>query len=313
MTYIEDFKDGEAIIGHFLCRRKAQGKTRAGKPYLSLTLADRTGQIEAKVWDLGTHIGEFESGSFIKVDGDVLLYNGEPQLKVNRLRTSVAGEFDPADYIPRSEKDIDGMWTRLSAMIDTIKDVHLSALLYRIYTTDQVLKLFTTHSAGKQLHHAYSGGLLEHTLSVAETCDFLCGRYKFVNRDLCITAALLHDIGKLSEISPFPENDYTDDGQLLGHIYMTSAMVERESREIEGFPDRLRSLLIHCLLSHHGEYEYGSPQLPKTIEAMILHVSDNADAKLKMFESTFEETSGLWTHYHKALGRMLTKSDFNPN
>ncbi|MDR1210403.1 MAG: HD domain-containing protein [Clostridiales bacterium] len=286
-------------------------KTKAGKSYLSLTLADKTGQIEAKAWELGIQIQPFEQGDFVKMDADVQTYGSDLQLRVIRARKSLPGEYEPRDYMPCSDKDPGELWDGVRAMAESVSDPFLAALLGRVLLTPENEAAFKAHSAGKQMHHAYMGGLAEHTLSVAETCDFLCGRYAYVNRDLCVTGALLHDIGKLREISPFPENDYTDDGQLIGHIVMTAIMIDREASAIEGFPPRLKSLLIHIILSHHGEYAFGSPELPKTIEAMILHVADNADAKLKMFETAYADARGSqWTAYHKTFARALTKSEW---
>ncbi len=313
MRYIEDFKEGDSVVGHFLCKRKISGKTRSGKSYLSLTLFDKTGSIEAKVWEMGNHIQSFEENDFIKVDGEVQAYNNELQFKINRIRKSLDGEYTASDYIPSTDKNIDSIINQLYEYIQSLSNSYLKRLLEAIVINNETISHnLKLHSAAKNMHHSYMGGLAEHTLSVVQICDFMSGRYKYVNRDLLITCAMLHDLGKIFELSPFPENDYTDEGQLLGHIVIMSMLINDEASKINGFPEKLKNLVIHCILSHHGEYEFASPTLPKIIEAFILHCADNSDAKIKMFEETIEKdnTLGSWVGYHRMLARNIRKSDF---
>jgi len=313
MRYIEDIKDGENVTAHYLCKRKETFKTKSGKNYLSLTLADKTGQITAKVWTLNNDIQNFDAGDFIKIDATAQLYNDEIQLSIRKIRKSMAGEYLPADYIPTTDKDIESLYAAICVIIDSIENSHIKTMLTGIFARDgHIGSAFLSHSAAKNMHHSYMGGLCEHTLAVAQICDFLAPRYKFVNRDVLICAALLHDIGKIFELSPFPENDYTDKGQLLGHIFMTGQLIADEAAKIDGFPPTLTALLQHCILSHHGKHEYGSPILPKTIEAIILSYADITDAHTKMFEEALEKGSPQadWMGYHRVLQRDIRRSGF---
>jgi len=312
MRYIEDFKEGEQIICHYLCRKRDTFKTKSGKNYLSLVLADKTGEISAKVWSLNNDIQSFESGDFIKIDAAVEIYNEMPQLNIKKIRKSKEGEYLPADYIPTTESDVDEIYKAICAYADSMKNEHLKQLLINIFVhNDEVKKAFLHTSAARTNHHAYLGGLCEHSLNVAQICEFLAPRYKYVNRDLLIAAALLHDIGKIYELSPFPENEYTDQGELLGHIVMGSQLVAEEIAKIEGFSRETRDTLLHCLLSHHGKREYGSPIVPKLIEAFILNKADETDAHIKMFEEHLSALpqGSVWTGYVRNLDAHIRKSN----
>ena len=313
MKYIEDLKDGENIIAHYLCKKKETLKTKGGKNYMSMILGDRTGTISAKVWTLNNDIQSFEAGDFIKIEAQVVTYIDDLQLNVRKIRKSMAGEYLPADYIPTTDKDVDAIYAAICQLIESVENTHLNRLLTAIFIENPQIKSdFLCNSAARSMHHAYMGGLCEHTLNVAQICDFLAPRYKFVNRDLLISAALLHDIGKIFELSDFPENDYTDDGKLLGHIYMGSELIGSEIAKIDSFPPTLKSLLQHCILSHHGKHEFGSPILPKTIEAMLLNHADVTDAHTKMLEEALEKTpaNSDWAGYNRVLARDLRKSGF---
>ncbi len=313
MRYINELREGETVVGHYLCKSKQTLKSRAGKSYYSLKLQDKTGLLDGKVWDLNNEIKSFEENDFIKIEGTVLIYNNEPQINIRRIRKSQEGEYNPMDYIPSTDKDTEEMYKKLMGYISSVNDKYIKALLNQIFMkNDFVLQNLKKHSAARTLHHGYLGGLLEHTLSVTEICDFMSGRYKKVNRDILICTAMLHDIGKIYELSQFPVNEYTDDGQLLGHIFIGAEMVHDAASKIEGFPKNLESLIKHSILAHHGEYEYGSPELPKTIEAFILHCADNMDAKVKAFEEAVESGSnqGNWIGYNKMLQRNIRKTDY---
>lgn len=263
--------------------------------------------------DMTNDIKAFEENEFIKIDATVVTYQNDIQLNVKRIRRSLEGEYDPADYIPCTEKNMEQMYRKLMGYIKTIESPYIKKLLEEIFYHHPIIsKCFKTHSAAKSVHHSYMGGLLEHTLSVTEICDFAAPRYKFVDRDILIASAMLHDVGKVMELSQFPENDYTDEGQLLGHLIIGSELIGQTAAKIEGFPKPLENLLKHCMLSHHGEYEYGSPKLPKTIEAFILHSADNLDAKTKVIEEMIENSSnqGSWAGYQKMLQRNIRKSDY---
>ena len=314
MKYIEEFKEDERIIEHYLCKQKNSLKSRAGKTYLSLKLQDKTGTIDAKVWEVTADIQDFEENDYIKIDGVVVTYQNDLQMKVTKIRKSQEGEYDPADYVPQTDKDIDALYSELVEFINSINNKYLKALLESIFYNDPAIsENIKSHSAAKQMHHSYLGGLLEHTVNVAQTCEFISAHYKSVNRDMLITGALLHDVGKVFELSSFPVNDYTDDGQLLGHIVMGSELIGRHAANIEGFPHQLESLMKHMILAHHGIYEYGSPELPKTLEAHLLHCADDMDAKVKMFEDAIakDTTPAMWVGYHRMFERHIRKSDYN--
>jgi len=313
MKFITDFREHDLIVGHYFCKSKQSLKTRAGKTYYSLKLQDKTGMADAKVWELTKDIQDFDEGDMIKIDASVLSYNNEIQVKVNKIRRSTPGEYVLADFIPSTTKDVEKMYGQVVGIIKSIQNPHLKALLENILVKDEArANALKTHSAAKQMHHGYMGGLLEHTVSVAQICDFVGARYDYVNRDLLLTGALLHDIGKIYELSPMPYNEYTDDGQMLGHIIIGVEMIAAEVAKIEGFPHTLASLVKHIIISHHGEFEFGSPKLPATTEATIIHYADNMDAKVKTIEELFDsDTSpGPWVGYHKALARYIRKSEF---
>lgn len=291
MKYIETLREGDWIGDVYLCRKKQSLVAKNGKTYYSIDLQDKTGMINAKVWDINSGIDHFESLDYIKVDGDVTVFQGVPQIRVRRIRRAQEGEYIPSDYLPVSGKDMKQMYSELLKFIGSVKNEKLRALLESFFVEDKAfVKDFCEHSAAKSVHHGFVGGLLEHTLSVAKMCDFYCSQYPLLKRDLLIAAALFHDIGKTKELSLFPENDYTDDGQLLGHIVMGTEMVGEHIRRIPGFPDRLAAELKHCILAHHGEYEYGSPKKPAIIEAVALNFADNTDAKLQTFMEALSGT-----------------------
>ena len=219
---------------------------------------------------------------YVRVDADVTLYQGSHQLNVRRIRKADEGEYIPADYLPVSGRDIGEMYARLQQHARSLKNPYLNRLAASYFIDDpQFAKAFQFHSAAKSVHHGFVGGLLEHTLSVTDICDYLAGHYPELNRDLLVCAAMFHDIGKLRELSVLPENDYTDEGQLLGHIIIGAEMIRERSRTIPGFPEKLLTELLHCILAHHGELEFGSPKKPALLEALALSFADNMDAKLE--------------------------------
>jgi len=313
MRYIEDFKEDDRIIGHYFCKRRNSLKTKSGKTYLSLKLQDKTGVIDAKVWDMTNDIGAFDENDFIKIDGIVLNYQNDLQIKLTKVRRSEEGEYNAADYIPCTDKDITSLFEELVNIIKSISNPYLRKLLSAIFADKEVFDTFKSHSAAKAMHHSFMGGLLEHTVSVANISDFLSSKYKHVNRDLTVSAAILHDIGKIYELSPFPVNDYTDEGQLLGHAYLGIELIAKTAAQIEKFPPKLLTLLKHCIISHHGEYIFGAARRPKIIEAYIVHCADDADAKIKTFEAAISEdnTQGQWLGYNKCLDRNLRKSGYD--
>ena len=303
MKYIESLREGERINEIYLCKVKQSALTKAGKPYDNLILQDKTGTLDAKIWEPGSvGIDEFDSLDYIAVMGDITSFQGNLQLNVKRVRKVQEGEYDPKDYLPVSKKDIDGMYTELLGLIASVKHPYLKKLLESFFVEDKDFeKRFKFHSAAKSVHHGFVGGLLEHTLSVTRFCDFMAKSYGILNRDLLITAAILHDIGKTKELSLFPQNDYTDDGQLLGHIMIGAEMVHDAAQKIEGFPMELENQLKHCILAHHGELEYGSPKKPAMVEAVALNLADNADAKMETLTELFDAApaGNEWIGYNR--------------
>ena len=283
MKFIETFREGMHVSDVYLCKTKQIALTKNGKEYGSLNLQDKTGTVDAKIWELNSPgINEFSAMDYVFVDADVTVFQGQFQLNVKRIRRADENEYRPSDYLPVTAKDVKTMHHELVQYITTIRNENLRKLAAGFFMNDAAfIKEFCAHSAAKSVHHSFVGGLLEHTLSVVKMCDYFCKQYSALNRDLLLTAAMFHDIGKTKELSSFPENDYTDEGQLVGHIIIGAQMVTEQIRTIPGFPKKLENELIHCILAHHGELEYGSPKKPALIEALALNLADNADAKLE--------------------------------
>lgn len=302
MKYIKDYKEGDRVFDIYLCKHKQSAVTKNGKPYDNVILQDKTGTLDAKIWEPNSAgIDDFDALDYIEVYGDVTSFQGALQVNVKRVRACRDGEFDPADYLPVSKKPVAGMYQELLRYVGSIENTYLKKLLETFFVEDEeFIRDFQKSSAAKSVHHGFIGGLLEHTLNVVKLCDYYCRSYPLLKRDLLLTAAMCHDIGKIREIAPFPKNDYTDDGQLLGHIVIGSEMVQDKVRQIEGFPPVLASQLKHCILAHHGEYEYGSPKKPAIMEALALNLADNTDAKLESFTEILENTTEMgWLGFNR--------------
>ena len=249
---------------------------------------------------------------YVAVDADVTMFQGNNQLNIRRIRVADEGEYIPADYLPVSTKDIPKMYEELVGYVKSIKNPYLNKLAASYFVDDPAFaKAFQFHSAAKSVHHGFVGGLLEHTLSVVKMCDYFAGFYKEINRDLLLTAAMFHDIGKTKELSAFPLNDYTDEGQLLGHIYMGAQMINDLAHQIPEFPEVLKNELIHCILSHHGELEYGSPKKPALVEAVALNLADNTDARMETITEIFaaNKSKKEWLGYNKLFESNLRRTD----
>lgn len=304
MKYIKDLREGDRIFDIYLCKHKQAAVTKNGKAYENVTLQDKTGTVDAKVWEPNNPgIADYDTLDYIEVYGDVTSFQGNLQVNIKRIRVCREGEYNPAEYLPVSSKNIDEMYRELWDLIKSIKNPFLHELLESFFVKDEkFVKAFKNSSAAKTVHHGFVGGLLEHTLSVTKLCDYYCSAYPVLKRDLLLSAAMFHDIGKTREISAFPENDYTDDGQLLGHIVMGSQMLAQKAGEIDGFPHVLLAELQHCILAHHGKYEYGSPKLPALIEAVALNYADDTDAKLETFKELLENntnTDNSWMGFNR--------------
>lgn len=290
MYYISEYKEGEKFSGIYLCKSKQILKTKAGKTYYSLLLQDKTGIIDAKIWELNNGIADFDAMDFVMTEGMVTSFQGARQVNIRRLRKAEEGEYDPTEYIPASKYNIEGMYKELCGIISSLKEPHLRQLAENTFIKDtEFVKEFKMHSAAKAVHHGFVGGLLQHTLAVTRLCDFLAAHYDVLDRDLLLTAAIFHDFAKVYEISSFPTNDYTDDGQLLGHIFMGAEKIGQKIREVPGFPPVLASELRHCILAHHGELEFGSPKKPALAEAIALSFADNTDAKLETITEIYDK------------------------
>ena len=312
MRYIEQFREGMRVSDVYLCKTRQIAVTKNGKEYASVLLQDKTGTIDAKIWDLHSPgICSFEPLDYVYVDGDVTVFQGANQLNIKRVRKADEGEYREADYLPVSSKDVKEMYRDLTALIQSLKNPYLKRLASSYYVEDkEFVKRFCFHSAAKSVHHGFVGGLLEHTLSVMKLCDYFASAYPMLNRDLLLTAGLFHDIGKVKELSAFPENDYTDDGQLLGHIIIGTEMVSERIRQIPGFPEKLAAELKHCILAHHGELEYGSPKKPALLEALALNFADNTDAKMETMIEVLKgagDNSG-WLGYNRFLETNVRKT-----
>ncbi len=293
MKYIKDYKDGDRVFDIYLCKHKLLAMTKNGKPYESLILQDKTGTVDAKIWDPNSAgIADFDTLDYIEVYGEVTSFQGALQVNVKRIRKCQEDEFDPADYLPVSKYPIEGMYQELLGYINKVENKYLKELLNSFFVEDtEFINAFKKSSAAKTVHHGFVGGLLQHTLSVVKLCVYYCTAYERLNKDLLITAAICHDIGKIKEISPFPQNDYTDAGQFLGHIVIGTEMVGEKIRHIQGFPAILEGEIKHCILAHHGEYEFGSPKKPAIMEAVALNFADNTDAKMQTFTELLDNTT----------------------
>lgn len=302
MKYLKDYKEGDRVLDVYLCKYKQSAVTKNGKSYETVILQDKTGVMDAKIWDPNSAgIADFDALDYIEVYGEVTSFNAVMQVNVKRVRKVFEGEYNPADYLPISKKDIETMFTELKSYMSSIQNIYLKKLLHAFFVEDSAfIEAFKKSSAAKAVHHGFVGGLLEHTLSVTKLCDYYASAYPILNRDLLLTAAICHDIGKTKELSLFPENDYTDEGQFLGHIVMGTEMVGEKIREIDGFPVFLANELKHCIISHHGEYEYGSPKKPAIVEAVALNFADNTDAKIQSFTELMENTNEPgWTGFNR--------------
>lgn len=311
MRYINTLREGDTIRTIYLCKTKRSAETRNGKPYDNLTLQDKTGTLDGKVWDPNSGgIADYDEMDFIEVFGEVVSYNNALQLNIRQIRKAYEDEYDVGDYMPTSEKNVDSMYNELLSYIKQVENKYLRQLLEYYFVNDEAfITSFKSHSAAKSVHHGFAGGLLEHTLSIVKMCEYYVNTYSLLSKDLLYTAAIFHDIGKTKELSNFPENDYTDDGQLLGHIIIGVEMISEGVRHIEGFPAKIASELKHCVVAHHGELEFGSPKKPALAEAVALHYADATDAKLQTLTEIFKEKDGSdWIGYQRLFESNLRKS-----
>src|SRR5437762_6932765 len=301
--------ENKVIVSSFVVTTKQVKPKQSGEPYLALTLADRCGQIEAKMWDnVEDALGTFEQDDFLKVKGLLNKYKNRFQITIHKLRRLADSEVDFADYLPKTTKDVDELWRTLTEFVQSFQNPDLRSLVQAFMADPEISAAYRNAPAAKTLHHAYIGGLLDHVVSLFRSCDLVCRNYPQVNRDLLLTGAFLHDIGKIHELAYHRSFSYTTRGQLLGHMIIELEMLQAKLAQLPDFPDDLKTLVEHLIISHHGQYEFGSPKLPMFPEALMLHYLDDLDSKMEAMRAQFErdaESDGGWTGYNSSLGRPL--------
>ena len=309
--FVEQIRERDWVDSPFLVRDKIMAMAKNGKPYMTLKLVDRTGEVEGRVWDRVDEFSErFGKDDFLRVQGKASVYLGKMQLVVQDLARLPDGEVDLADYLPVAARSTEELVAELRTRVGSLTDPHLRRLLEAFLADPAFLQLYATAPAAKTMHHVYLGGLLEHSLAVADLADDVSRRYPGVQRDLLVAGALLHDIGKVAELCYERSFDYTDEGKLIGHIVMGVEMVEEKVRQLPDFPRSLATLVKHLLLSHHGQYEFGSPKRPKTLEAVILNFLDDLDSKINGVRTHIErdpDNGSAWTSYHRLYDRYFFK------
>ncbi len=293
--YIADlasFDEGKAFDGFFLVLSKQQRTTKTNKIYLNLILGDKTGQLEGRIWEPGDpRIAKvFEKGDTVKARGCASRFDDRLQMKIDQLRLAQPGEVDKTDLLPSTTYDVAALWSQLQSSVDSLTNPDLKRLLTTILADPAIAEAYREAPAARQLHHAWLGGLLEHVVSLLTLADRVAAHYPLLDRDLLLTGVILHDIGKTRELSWGVGFDYTIEGTLLGHIQMGIELVEKTIDCLPGFPDRLRTLVLHMILSHHGKLEFGSPKLPMIPEALALNFVDDLDAKMQAMSSEFDKS-----------------------
>jgi 3'-5' exoribonuclease len=301
--------ENKIVTSSFVVVSRQVKPKKSGEPYLALTLGDRSGHIEAKMWDnVEDAIDVCDQDDFIKVKGLINKYKNRFQLTIHKLRRLGESEVDFADYLPKTRKDIGELWQILAGYVASFKDPHLKALVEAFMADPEIAEAYRNAPAAKTLHHAFIGGLLEHVVSLFNSCDLMCRNYPHINRDLLLTGAFFHDIGKIHELTYNRSFSYTTRGQLLGHMIIELEMLQAKLQQMADFPDSLKTLVEHLIISHHGQYDFGSPKLPMFPEALMLHYLDDLDSKMEAMRAQFErggESEGGWSGYNPSLGRPL--------
>ena len=289
---IAGFEDGRVFDGFFLLLSRQQRHTKTNKPYLSMILCDKTGQLECRVWEPNDPriAKDVVRGDFVKVRGCISRFDDRLQLKIEQLRRALPDETDKADMMPATTYNVDELWRELMGFIESFTEPNLKLLLTTLLADPALAQAYREAPAARQLHHAWLGGLLEHVVSLLKLADRVAPNYPMLHRDLLLTGVILHDIGKVRELSWDVGFEYTVEGTLLGHIQMGVEMVERTIDSLPGFPPRLRTLVVHMILSHHGKLEFGSPKLPMIPEALVLNFVDDLDAKMQAVMSEFAKS-----------------------
>ncbi len=311
--YVNELKPDQIITGSFLVSSKEVRQSKKGDAYLSLQLSDRTGELDARMFDKVAEVVEtFERDDFVKVKGLIQVYHNRPQLTLHTIHRLDGREVDFSDYFPASARDPEEMWSELRGFAAGIGNPHLHKLVAALLDDDEIARRYRRAPAAKQIHHAYLGGLVEHVLSLCHLARMAAGHYPMIDGDLLLTGVILHDLGKIHELSYERGFSYSDEGQLLGHMLIGVRLVEEKLRGIPDFPPRLRSLVEHMIISHHGQLEFGSPKTPVFPEAMLLHYLDDLDSKMECMRHLIEgdrQVAGNFTSYSPALERALLKKD----
>jgi 3'-5' exoribonuclease len=304
--------ENKIITSNFVVVSKQIKPKKTGEPYLALTLGDRSGQLEAKMWDnVEEVLNVFEQDDFVKVKGLVNKYKNRFQLTIHKLRKLGETEIEFSEYLPKTTKNVDELWQSLADFIASFQNPHLKALVQAFMSDPEIAAAYRNAPAAKTLHHAYIGGLLDHVVSLCRSCDLVCRNYPQVNRDLLLTGVFLHDIGKIHELAYNRSFSYTTRGQLLGHMIIELEMLQVKLALVPDFPAELKILIEHLIISHHGQYEFGSLKLPMFPEALLLHYMDDLDSKMEAMRAHFEREADLespWTSYNASLGRPLLNS-----
>ena len=309
--YVNQIKERDRVNTVFLVRDKITAMAKNGKPYMTLKLMDCSGEVEGRVWDRVDELSrQFAADDFVRIDAKASVYLGKMQLVVQQLEKMPEEGVDLADFLPVSPRSGAEMRADLDALLDSLTDPHITSLLRSFFDDPDFFRRYARAPAAKSMHHAYLGGLLEHSLAVAALATDVARRYPQVNRDLLISGAMLHDVGKVMELSYLRSFSYTDEGKLLGHIIIGVQMIEDRIRTIAGFPAELAMMIKHLLLSHHGQYEFGSPKRPKFLEAVILNFIDDLDSKINAVQLHIDKELNPqegWTSYHRLFDRYFYK------
>jgi 3'-5' exoribonuclease len=308
-VFISDIKPGDRVSAVFLVAGKTRAETRYGKPYLTLQLMDKSGEITGRVWDRAQELsGRFEAGDLIAVKGAAEVYQQEIQLNISDLNRLEVEEINWADFLPSSERQPEEMLDELKGLLEPIRQPQLAKLVNNLFADEEIMAGFCQVPAAKRRHHVYLGGLLEHTLSVVKLATRVAEHYPEADRDLLLVAALLHDMGKIKELTYEGNFDYTDEGRLLGHILLGVELLDSKVKEIEDFSSELTRLLKHMVLSHHGQYEFQSPKRPKTLEALILHHIEDMDGKVNWARQVLAKArkeGKSWTDFDRLMDRFF--------
>ena len=310
--FVNEIKENDKVESIFLVKQKSISFTKAGNPYLNLTMIDKTGEVNGKVWEQAEKLAKlFQKDDFVKIKSTAVTYQNSLQLNISSIIPLSPSEIDITNFLPQAKNDIEQTFLKLKAIIEEVSNTHLKKLLDLFVADDRLIRLFKLAPAAKKMHHVYLGGLLEHTLSLSNLILQISKHYEGLNVDLLLTGGILHDIGKIHELTYSRSFDYSDSGRLIGHITLGVEMINEKIRLIPDFPQELAVELRHLIISHHGEYQYGSPKRPKTLEAFILYYLDDLDAKVEEIQSFIqreEENQTKCAGYHQMLERFIYKT-----